>query len=83
MSPNELQNIAGTFQLVGGIFFASAFMEPIVHGNFIPIALVAGSVLSGISFCTSFILAKKINSKLQSNLWTLLKYISLIALLEL
>ena len=64
MSLGELQNLSTTFQLVGGVFFASAFIEPIVHGNFSLITLPVGSALSGISFYTSFILAKKIDSKL-------------------
>ena len=63
MSSGELQNLANTFQLVGGVFLASAFIEPISSGNFSPKGIIIGFILSTSSFLASFFLAKKIDSK--------------------
>lgn len=63
MFTNRLQNVATTFQLIGGVFLASAFIEPIVSGNFSFIVLVTGFILSLGFFCASFYLAKKMDFK--------------------
>ena len=64
MLTNRLQNVATTFQLVGGVFLASAFIEPLVSGNLGLIGLMTGFFLSIAFFFASFHLAKKMDSKL-------------------
>ena len=64
MSENELQNFSNTCQLIGQVWFASAFVEPIISGNLTPRIVITGVVLSLFFFRLSFSLAKKINSKL-------------------
>ena len=64
MSPNELQNLAATSQLAGQVLLASAFIEPLFSGNFSFKGLVIGFFLSVIFFLASFLLAKKIDSKI-------------------
>lgn len=64
MSPNELENIATAFQLVGQVCFASACIDPIVSGDAGFKSVLIGLVLSVGFFYSSFLLAKRINSKL-------------------
>ena len=64
MSTNELQNLATTFQLVGGVFLASAFIDPLFSGNFSFRGIAIGFILSVLSFILSFFLAKKIDYKI-------------------
>jgi hypothetical protein len=64
MSPNELQNLASTSQLIGQVIFASLFVEPISLGNLNAKGLIAGLILSGGFLYVSFFLAKKVDSKL-------------------
>jgi hypothetical protein len=64
MSRNERQNISGTCQLLGQVWFASAFVEPIISGHFSLVIVIIGVVLSLFFFRLSFSLAKKLDYKL-------------------
>lgn len=64
MSRNERQNLSGTCQLIGQVWFASAFVEPIISGHFSLVIVIIGVVLSLFFFRLSFSFAKKLDYKL-------------------
>jgi hypothetical protein len=61
MSQNALQNLAGSTQLIGQVFWASSVVEPFVSGNFSFSRLVLGFALSVAFFSFSLVLAKRID----------------------
>ena len=64
MSLNELKNLETATQLIGQVWLASTFIDPLFSGHSSIKSVASGLIASLCLFLLSFLLAKKINSKL-------------------